>query len=174
MGRVCFNRWRFRINCTATTSKSNSYSRLPQWSSGQHVHEVASSIPGTSTLKINLRGLGLRIGKRNDILPLHPVNLLFSFFKSDLLLLNQVATQFPRRGCMDSTPYLTPLKKQEDIDKSQVMRVSRSNESLQIKVNNRELKEVDKFKYLGSVLTKDGYCTREIKMRIASDKEACC
>ena len=30
-----------------------------------------------------------------------------------------------------------------NIDKSQAMRVSRSNESLQIKVNNRELKEVD-------------------------------
>ena len=41
-----------------------------------------------------------------------------------------------------------------EINKSQVMRVSRSNESLQIKVNNRELKEVDHFKYLGSVLTK--------------------
>ena len=54
-----------------------------------------------------------------------------------------------------------------NLDKSQVMRVSRSNESLQIKVNNRELKEVDHFKYLGSVLTRDGYCTREIKMRIA-------
>ena len=35
-----------------------------------------------------------------------------------------------------------------NIDKSQVMRVSRSNESLQIKVNNRELKEVDDFKYV--------------------------
>ena len=33
-------------------------------------------------------------------------------------------------------------------------------ESLQIIVNNRELKEVDHFKYLGSVLTRDGYCTR--------------
>ena len=32
-----------------------------------------------------------------------------------------------------------------NIDKSQVMRVSRSNESLQIEVNNRELKEVDHF-----------------------------
>ena len=57
-----------------------------------------------------------------------------------------------------------------NIDKSQVMRVSRSNESLQIKVNNRELKEVDHFKYLGSVLTRDGYCTREIKMRIAFNR----
>ena len=43
---------------------------------------------------------------------------------------------------------------------------------MQIKVNNRELKEVDHFKYLGSVLTRDGYCTREIKMRIAIAKEA--
>ena len=55
-----------------------------------------------------------------------------------------------------------------NIDKSQVMRVSRSNESLQIKVNNRELKEVDH----GSALTRDGYCIREIKMRIAIVKEA--
>ena len=35
------------------------------------------------------------------------------------------------------------------------------------KVNNGKLKEVDHFKYLGSVLTRDGYCTRDIKMRIA-------
>ena len=40
------------------------------------------------------------------------------------------------------------------------------------KVNNRELKEVDHFKYLGSVLTRDGYCTRKTKMRIAIAKEA--
>ena len=57
-----------------------------------------------------------------------------------------------------------------NIDKSQAMRVSRSNESLQIKVNNRESKEVDHFKYLGSLLTRD--CTREIKMRIAITNEA--
>ena len=59
-----------------------------------------------------------------------------------------------------------------NIDKSQVMRVSRRNESLQIKVNNKELEEVDHFKYLGSVLIIDGYCTREINLRIAIAKEA--
>jgi len=42
---------------------------------------------------------------------------------------------------------------------------------LRIKVGNRELKEVDHFKCLGSV-TGDGYCTREIKMRNAMAKEA--
>ena len=41
-----------------------------------------------------------------------------------------------------------------NIDKSEVMRVSRSNESLQIKVNNRELKEFDRFRYFVSVLKK--------------------
>ena len=39
-------------------------------------------------------------------------------------------------------------------------------------MGNRELKEVDHFKYLGSLLTRDSYCTREIKMRIAMTKEA--
>ena len=58
-----------------------------------------------------------------------------------------------------------------NIEKSQVMIVSRSNESLWIKVNNRELKEVVQFKYLRSVLARAGYCTREIKMRIAIAKK---
>jgi hypothetical protein len=39
-------------------------------------------------------------------------------------------------------------------------------------VYNRELKEVDHSKHHGSVLTRDGYCTREIKMRIVIAKEA--
>ena len=59
-----------------------------------------------------------------------------------------------------------------NINKSQVMRGSRSNESLRIKIGNRELKEVHNFKYLGSFLIRDGYYTREIKMRIVIAKEA--
>ena len=47
-----------------------------------------------------------------------------------------------------------------NIEKSEVLEVSRSDGSLEIEANNREVKEVDHFKYLGSVLT------REIKMRI--------
>ena len=38
-----------------------------------------------------------------------------------------------------------------NIDKSQVMSVFSNDESLTIKVGNRELKEVSHFKYLGSV-----------------------
>ena len=59
-----------------------------------------------------------------------------------------------------------------NIDKSQVMRVSRSNQSLHINVGNGELKEVNHLKYLGSVLIRDGYCTREIKIKIGIAKEA--
>ena len=33
-------------------------------------------------------------------------------------------------------------------------------DSLNIKIDNRELKEADHFKNLGSVLTRDGYCTK--------------
>ena len=40
------------------------------------------------------------------------------------------------------------------------------------KVNNRELKEIDNFKYFGSVLTSDGYCTMEIKLRTVIAKES--
>ena len=41
-----------------------------------------------------------------------------------------------------------------NIGKLKVMRVSK-NESLQVKVVNRELKEVYHFKYLGSMLTRE-------------------
>ena len=52
------------------------------------------------------------------------------------------------------------------------MKVSRGNELLRIKVGNRELKEVSHFKYLESVLTRDGYRKNEIKMRIVTTKGA--
>ena len=54
---------------------------------------------------------------------------------------------------------------------SQVNENIQRNDSLQIKIGSRELKDVDHFKYFGSVLIKDGYCTREIKVRIAMAKE---
>jgi Reverse transcriptase (RNA-dependent DNA polymerase). len=62
--------------------------------------------------------------------------------------------------------------KEINIDNSQVMGVSRSIESSRIKVGNRELKEVGRFKYLGSELIRDGYFTREIKTIIAIANEA--
>ena len=46
------------------------------------------------------------------------------------------------------------------------MSISRSNESLCIKIDNREVKEVDHSKYNGSVLSS------ELRLRIAIVKEA--
>ena len=41
-----------------------------------------------------------------------------------------------------------------------------------LEAGNRELQDVDNVKYLGSLLTRDGYCTVEIKMRISIATEA--
>ena len=43
---------------------------------------------------------------------------------------------------------------------------------MRIKVGDREIKEADHCKYLGSILKRVSYCTREIKMRISIPKEA--
>ena len=56
-----------------------------------------------------------------------------------------------------------------NIDKSQIMKISKSNESLPIKT---KLKVFDRFKYLGSVLSIYAYCTREMKMTTAMNTEA--
>ena len=52
------------------------------------------------------------------------------------------------------------------------MRVSRENESLLVKVRNRKPTEFDLSEFFGSVVTRDGYYTREIKMEISISKEA--
>ena len=57
-------------------------------------------------------------------------------------------------------------------EKSKVMRISKREEPLKINVDNRELENVMHFKYLGSLLTKDASCTKEIRARIAMAKEA--
>ena len=58
-----------------------------------------------------------------------------------------------------------------NINQSQLMRVSRRNESLRIKIGNRKLNDVDHFKCLER-LARDGYCTREFKTDIVMVKEA--
>ena len=56
-----------------------------------------------------------------------------------------------------------------NIEKSKVMRISKREEPLKINVDNRELENV--MHYLGSLLTKDASCTKEIRARIAMAKE---
>jgi hypothetical protein len=47
------------------------------------------------------------------------------------------------------------------------MRISRQPSPVKIMIDQKQLENVESFKYLGSILTNDGRCTCEIKCRIA-------
>ena len=53
------------------------------------------------------------------------------------------------------------------VEKTKVMRISRQSSSVTIMIDQKQLENVECFKYLGSILTNDGICTCEIKSRIA-------
>ena len=53
------------------------------------------------------------------------------------------------------------------------MRISKSGGNLfKIKVNGQNLEQVGQFKYLGSMITEDMRCQKEVSIRIAMGKEA--
>jgi hypothetical protein len=52
------------------------------------------------------------------------------------------------------------------------MRISRHPSAVTIMIDQKQLENVECFKYLGSILTNDGRCTCEIKSRIAMAKAA--
>ena len=56
------------------------------------------------------------------------------------------------------------------MEKTKVMRISRQPLTVKIIVDQKQLENVESFKYLGSILTNDGRCTCEIKCRIAMAK----
>ena len=53
-----------------------------------------------------------------------------------------------------------------------VMIISRQPLPVKIIVDQKQLENVEPFKYLGNILTNDGRCTCEIKCRIAMAKAA--
>jgi len=59
-----------------------------------------------------------------------------------------------------------------NVEKTKVMRISRQPFPVKIMIDQKQLKNVESFKYLGSILTNDGRCTCEIKCRIAMAKAA--
>jgi hypothetical protein len=54
--------------------------------------------------------------------------------------------------------------------KTKVMRISRQPFPVKLMIDQKQLENVESFKYLGSILTNDGRCTCEIKSRIAMAK----
>jgi hypothetical protein len=59
-----------------------------------------------------------------------------------------------------------------NVEKTNVMRISRLPLPAKIMIDQKQLENVESFKYLGSILTNDGRCTCEIKCRIAMAKAA--
>ena len=59
-----------------------------------------------------------------------------------------------------------------NVEKMKVMRISRQLFPVKIMIDQKQLENVESFKYLGSILTNDGRCTCEIKCRIAMAKAA--
>jgi hypothetical protein len=56
--------------------------------------------------------------------------------------------------------------------KTKVIRISRQTFPVKIMIDQKQLENVESFKYLGSILTNDGRCTCEIKRMIAMAKAA--
>jgi len=56
--------------------------------------------------------------------------------------------------------------------KNKLMRISRQRFPVKSIIDQKQLENVESFKYLGSILTNDGRCTCEIKCRIAMAKTA--
>jgi hypothetical protein len=52
------------------------------------------------------------------------------------------------------------------------MRISKQPFSVKIMIDQKQIKNVESFKYLGSILTSDGRCICEIKFKIAMAKAA--
>ena len=52
------------------------------------------------------------------------------------------------------------------------MRISRQPFPVKIMIQQKQLENVESFRYLGSILINDGRCTCDIKCRIATDKAA--
>ena len=59
-----------------------------------------------------------------------------------------------------------------NVEKTKVKRISRQPFPVKIMIDQKQLGNVESFKYLGSRLTNDGRCTCEIKSRIAMAKAA--
>jgi hypothetical protein len=59
-----------------------------------------------------------------------------------------------------------------NVEKTKVMRISRQPFPVKLMIDQKQLQNVESFKYLGSMLTTDGRCTCEIKSRIAMAKAA--
>jgi hypothetical protein len=58
------------------------------------------------------------------------------------------------------------------VEKTKVKRISRQPSPMKIMIDQKQLENVEYLNYLGSMITNDAKCTREIKSRVAMAKAA--
>jgi hypothetical protein len=61
---------------------------------------------------------------------------------------------------------------QMNVGKTKVMKISRQPSPSKIMIDQKQLENVEYFNYLGSTITSDARCTREIEYRIVMAKAA--
>jgi hypothetical protein len=59
-----------------------------------------------------------------------------------------------------------------NVEKTKVTLISRQSFPLKLMTDQKQVEDVESFKYLGSMLTNDGKCTCEFKSRIAVSNAA--
>ena len=59
-----------------------------------------------------------------------------------------------------------------NVEETKVMRISRQSSPLQIMIEQKQLHNVEYFKYFGSMIANDARCTCEIKPRISTEKSS--
>ena len=92
-------------------------------------------------------------------------------YADDLLLMAKEETVL--QGMIDKLTEIGRCYGMEmNVKKTKVMRISRQPYPVTIIIEQKQLENVECFKYLGSIITNDGRCTCEIKSRIALAKAA--
>ena len=69
--------------------------------------------------------------------------------------------------------YLKKYNMKMNIKRTKITRSSRQeNHNVRISIDGQQVEETNQFKYLGSVISADGYCGTEIRRKIALGKQA--
>ena len=83
--------------------------------------------------------------------------------KEEKVLQDMIDKLIETRGCYGM---------EMNVEKTKVMGISKQMFPVKIMIDQKQLENMESFKYLGSMLTNDGRCMCEIKSRIAMAKAA--
>ena len=126
-------------------------------------HQFCSTCTANALTKEALEGFkDLKIGRKF----IHTVKYadgLVLLAKEEKMLQDMVGELIEIGGCYGM---------EMNVEKTKVMRITRHPFPVKIMIDQKQLENVEFFKYLGSILTNDGRCTCEIKCSVAMAKVA--